>query len=124
MERGAVGAPQPDPGPATSSHPPSWQLRGHIGFPVLNDLSGNRGFNLVYAFLVFLLYLFKIEEMRPPSRPNPNKPVCHRVSGQCKVCCADHSQVPMFPAGVDQWTSQHSLAHYLHSVRSRARKEG
>ena len=82
---------------------------------MLNDLSGNRGFNLVYAFLVFLLYLFKIEEMRPPSRPNPNKPVFHGVSGQCKVCWADHSQVPMFPAaGVDQ--SANTASHIICTV--------
>ena len=82
--------------------PPVCRLRGDIGFPVFNDLSGNRGFNPVYAFLIFFCFLclFKIEE-----------PVSHCVSGQSAVWCADHSHVPVFPAaGVDQ-------PHYPHSVR-------
>ena len=65
---------------------------------MFNDLSGNRGFNPVYAFLIFFCFLclFKIEE-----------PVSHCVSGQSAVWCADHSHVPVFPAaGVDQ-------PHYL-----------
>ena len=84
MERGAVGAPPPDPGqaPARVLHrdpPPICRIRGDIGFLVFNDLSGNRGFNPVYAFLIFLLFFVPIQ--------NRGACVPLRFWSECCVVC-------------------------------------